>query len=210
MTTKHLDTSLATTFDPQSIRADSGSGLTTADALPTVAGAASTGRLRSVFSFPETVNEYAARSVAAGVVILAATTLVTGWHWLLVPLVYGFWARLLTGPTLSPLGQLATRVVVPGLRLPNVPTPGAPKRFAQGIGATLTTAALVAWLLGAVTVVQVLIAMLVLAASLEAVIGFCLGCYIFGQLMRVGVIPEGVCEDCADIWSRIERPVEQS
>lgn len=166
----------------------------------------STPLARSVFSFPETVNEYAARSVAAGVVILSAVTLATGWHWLLIPIVYGFWARLLTGPTLSPLGQFATRVAVPRLGLPNVPTPGAPKRFAQGIGATLTTAALIAWLAGATTVSTVLLVMLLVAASLEAFIGFCLGCYIFGHLMSIGVIPESVCEDCADIWRRIDRP----
>ena len=39
--------------------------------------------------------------------------------------------------------------------------------------------------------------------SLEAFAGFCLGCVIFGFLMRRGVIPETVCEDCADISRRI-------
>ena len=35
--------------------------------------------------------------------------------WVLVPLVYGFLARVLTGPRLSPLGQFVTRVVTPRL-----------------------------------------------------------------------------------------------
>lgn len=195
MTTNQVEYQLRTASDPAPIE------------VPTRVGHDDDpGLFRSVFSFPETVNEYAARSVATGVVVLAGVTLVTGWWWLLIPLVYGFWARLLTGPTLSPLGQFATRVAVPGLRLPDVPTPGAPKRFAQGIGAVLTTAALIAWLVGAGTVSTVLVIILLVAASLEAGIGFCLGCYIFGHLMRVGVIPESVCEDCADIWRRIERP----
>ena len=116
-----------------------------------------------------------------------------------------FWARFLTGPTLSPLGQFVTRVAVPTLRLPNVVTAGAPKRFAQGIGALLTSAALVTWLIGAATLSSVFVAMVMVAASLEAVIGFCLGCYIFGKLVNAGVIADDVCEDCADIWRRVDR-----
>lgn len=195
MTTKSVEPRLSTTSRPDVEGGDTGGG-----------GGAGPGRLRAVFSFPGTVNEYAARSVAVGVALLGVATLITGWRWLLIPLAYGFWARLLSGPTLSPLGQFVTRVVVPGLGLPDAPTPGAPKRFAQGIGATLTSAALIAWLLGAGTVSVVLVAMLVVAASLEAVIGFCLGCYVFGHLMGLGVVPESVCEDCADIWRRIDRP----
>jgi len=159
--------------------------------------------MREVFSFPRTVNEYAARSVAAGVVVLCATTLATGWHWLLVPLAYGFLARVLTGPTLSPLGQLATRVVVPGLGLPDRPTAGAPKRFAQAIGATLSTAALISWLAGSTLAANVFVAMILVAATLESALGFCLGCAIFARLMKAGVIPEDVCEDCADISRRL-------
>ncbi|MGH9271283.1 MAG: DUF4395 family protein, partial [Ilumatobacteraceae bacterium] len=56
------------------------------------------------------------------------------------PLALGFLARVLAGPTLSPLGQLATRVVAPRLGRPRL-VPGPPKRFAQSIGLALTTAA---------------------------------------------------------------------
>ena len=95
--------------------------------------------MSSVLGFPDPVNEKAARVVAGGVAILAVVTLVTGWQWLLVLLALGFLARVLTGPTLSPLGQLATRVVAPRPG-PPVLVPGPPKRFAQAIGLTLTTA----------------------------------------------------------------------
>jgi len=81
--------------------------------------------------------------------------------------------------------------------------PGPPKRFAQGIGATLTTVALVAWVAGAPTVADVLVGMLIVAATLESVFGLCLGCKAFALLMRVGVIPESVCPECADISKRI-------
>lgn len=40
------------------------------------------------------------------------------------------------------------------------------------------------------------------AAPLEAFLGLCLGCTTFGLLMRPGVIPEAVCEDCNDFWAR--------
>src|SRR5690606_39072731 len=71
-----------------------------------------------ILRFPHPVIEKAARTVAAGVVVLAVLVLATQWFWLLVPLAYGFVARVLTGPTLSPLGQLATRVVAPRLGEP--------------------------------------------------------------------------------------------
>src|ERR1700752_3261592 len=96
---------------------------------------------QELFSFPDPVNEKAARVVAAFVLATVVAILATGWYWLLVPLAYGFWARVLTGPTLSPLGRLAQRVIAPRLGPPK-PGPGPPKRFAQGMGAAMSSAAL--------------------------------------------------------------------
>lgn len=156
-----------------------------------------------VFSFPDEVNEVAARLVAAGVVAMTVAVLL-GAQWVLIPLAYGFIARVLTGPTLSPLGAFVTKVLVPGLPVSDRPVAGPPKRFAQLIGATLSTAALVAHFgFGATGLAMVLTVMITAAASLEAFAGFCLGCTIFGWLMRAGVIPESVCLDCADISRRI-------
>jgi hypothetical protein len=153
-----------------------------------------------LFAFPHPVNEKAARSVAGGVVVLAALTLATGWWWLTVPLALGFWARVLTGPTLSPLGQLATRAIAPRLGAPRYVS-GPPKRFAQGIGATITTLAAVFALAGDHTVAAVLLGLIIVAALLESALGLCLGCKAFGLLMRTGVIPSEVCAECADIWA---------
>src|SRR5690606_18703484 len=112
-------------------------------------------------------------------------------------------ARVLTGPKLSPLGLLATRVLVPALRLPERPVPGPPKRFAQGIGATLSvTAVILAFGFGLDIAAFVLVGMILVAALLESSIGSCLGCVAFGILMRLGVIPESVCESCVDITKR--------
>ena len=37
---------------------------------------------------------------------------------------------------------------------------------------------------------------------MESVIGFCVGCWLFGRLMRVGVIPATTCEACSDVQAR--------
>ncbi len=162
--------------------------------------------MRSLFRFPNPVDEISARLVAGGVVVLSATYVLTGWTLLVVVLALGFLARVLTGPTLSPLGQLVTRVVRPALAVEARPTPGPPKRFAQGIGATLSTLAAIAVLaLGAVGAAQVLVAMVTVAASLEAFLGLCLGCKAFALLMRAGLIPQDVCEECNDISARLAR-----
>ena len=157
-----------------------------------------------MLSFPRVINEKAARTVAAVVALTGAIALITGAHWLLIPLAYGFWARVLTGPRFSPLAQLATKVVAPRLGAPR-DVAGPPKRFAQGMGAAMTTLGVLALALGWTTVTAVMLGMLVTAAALEAGLGLCIGCRIFAVLMRAGVIPETVCVECADISGRLQR-----
>ncbi|HEX6235553.1 MAG TPA: DUF4395 domain-containing protein [Acidimicrobiales bacterium] len=156
--------------------------------------------MASIVGFPDPVNEVSARVVAAGVVVLAVATIVLDLPWLTVVIAYGFVARVVTGPTLSPLGQLATRVVTPRLGVEPRYVPGPPKRFAQGIGATFSvTAAVLAVGFGLVVPGYAVLGALIVAASLEAGLGFCLGCRIFALLMRARVIPQEVCERCADL-----------
>jgi Domain of unknown function (DUF4395) len=151
------------------------------------------------------VNEVAARVVAAGVVAQTSIYLLTGWTWVLLPLALGFVARVASGPRFSPLGQIATRAVAP--RFTPKLVAGPPKRFAQGIGATLSLAAVTAALLGASTAAFVAVAMIAAAATLEAVFAFCLGCHMFRILMSIGVIPDTVCADCNDISARLAQAV---
>ena len=161
-----------------------------------------------IFGFPNPVNEVAARVVAGGVLVLSVTTMLLailagpGWLWLTAVLAYGFVARVLTGPRLSPLGQLATRVVAPRIA-PAKPVPGPPKRFAQGMGAAIAlTAAVLHFGFGADTGALVVLGLVVIAATLESLFAFCIGCTIFAGLMRVGVIPDRICTECADITLR--------
>lgn len=159
--------------------------------------------MKGVFSFPNPVNDKAARTVAAVVLIEAIVTLASGWYWLTIPLAYGFWARVLTGPTLSPLGWLAMNVVGPRLG-ERVPVPGPPKRFAQGMGTLMSSLALLFGLiLGDHTAADVVLALFIPAAGLESIFGYCLGCRAFALLMRAGLIPAEVCPECADISGRL-------
>ncbi|PZS13202.1 MAG: DUF4395 domain-containing protein [Pseudonocardiales bacterium] len=158
---------------------------------------------RSVLGFPNPVNEAAARTVAAGVLALTVLTLALsttrghGWLWLTTPLAYGFVARVLTGPTLSPLGQLATRVVAPRIAHQKL-VAGPPKRFAQAMGATMSLAAVVLhWGFGLDVAALVLVGLIAVAATLESVFAFCVGCTAFAGLMRVGLVPAQTCAACA-------------
>jgi hypothetical protein len=156
--------------------------------------------MRGLFSFPNPVNETSARLVAGSVAVLSVVTVAFQQGWLLPVLTYGFLARALTGPTLSPLGLLATRVVTPRLHVAHRYSPGPSKRFAQAIGAAFTVTATLLWYVaGAHTAALVLIAVLAVFASLEAAIGLCLGCQAFYLGMRLGLVPPSVCEDCARV-----------
>lgn len=154
----------------------------------------------SIFSFPNPVNEVSARLVAGGVVLIALAAIIFAQPWIFVVLAYGFVARVLTGPTLSPVGQFVTRVLTPALPFDEKLVPGPPKRFAQAIGAVFSVTAAVLVIgfdqLGAASVV---LAVLALFATLESVFGICVGCKVFALLMRAGLIPAQVCESCNNI-----------
>jgi hypothetical protein len=159
--------------------------------------------VRQIISFPNPVDDHAARLVALGVVLMAVGTIVLDQPWMLLVIAYGFLARVLTGPTLSPLGRLVTRVVIPALGRPPKHVPGPPKRFAQGIGLVFSTTAVVLHFgFGATGAAYVVLGLLATAASLEAFLGFCCGCMIFAGLMHTGVISDDTCDACNDIWSR--------
>lgn len=158
--------------------------------------------VREAFAFPNPVNDYAARTTAGLVVVLAVVTVVANQWWLYALLAVGFALRVAGGPKYSPFGRLAVHVIVPKVVKREKLVPGPPKRFAQTIGLVLSSVALVLSLLGYGLAAQIAIGFLIAAATLESVFGFCLGCTIFGFLQRTGVIPDTVCEACNNIWDR--------
>lgn len=157
--------------------------------------------MQRIVGFPEFVNEKAARATAAVVGALGVVVLVTGWQWLIPVMAVGFAIRVLFGPQYSPISRFASAVIAPRLGAP-IKVAGAPKRFAQGVGLAFTVAASVAAWAGASGVAFALIAVLVLFAGLEAIFGFCAGCFVYGYLIRVGIAPEAACEACSDISLR--------
>ena len=159
--------------------------------------------MTKLLNFPTEVNDTSARIVATGAVLMAAGYAITGWAWLLLPLTYGFLARVASGPTFSPLARLATQVITPRLPGTHRIVPGPPKRFAQGIGALFSVTASVLFLLDLGSASRWVAAALAGPAFLEAAFGFCVGCKMFAGLMKIGVIPESVCVECSDISARL-------
>jgi hypothetical protein len=160
--------------------------------------------MRKLFSFPNPVNDISARIVASGVVLMAFIILAFRQYWVLIPLAYGFLARVASGPRFSPLGLFATKVLTPRIPTQGRLLPGPPKRFAQAIGATMSTAALIAYYgFGLEGLTLALIGGLMFAAFLEAAMGLCLGCVIFNGLIKLNLIPEKICLECADITRRL-------
>ena len=154
------------------------------------------------FPFPNPANETSARLVAAGVVLISTTFLLTNSTLVLVALAYGFAARVAAGPAFSPLALFVTRVVTPKLNFNHKFVPGPPKRFAQTIGLVFSSSALLLALLDFSLAAKLVITGLIFAALLESVFAICLGCIAFSYLMKLGAIPESVCDSCNDISLR--------
>jgi len=158
--------------------------------------------MKKLFSFPNPVNDASARTVAIGVVVMSLAALIFNQAWILIPLTYGFLARVATGPTLSPLGQFAVRVSGPRIKRWQKFVPGPPKRFAQAMGLAFSAAATLTWLLDTWSDARWILIPLILAASLEGFAGYCTGCTVFGWLIRAGLIPETICVECGDLSAR--------
>lgn len=159
------------------------------------------GLLKRIFAFPNPVNEYAARFTAGIVVVMALVAILTQWEWLVGVIAAGFILRLAFGPRISPAALLSVKVLAPRLGQPKL-VPGPPKRFAQGIGVLMSVAAFILLLADVPLAGWALMALLLVAASLESFIGLCLGCILFGVLVRRGLIPAGICDECANVSSR--------
>ncbi|WP_207453304.1 DUF4395 domain-containing protein [Desertivibrio insolitus] len=111
---------------------------------------------------------------AAGVVLLAV--LVASFAW-----------GAVAGVRRHPLGWVFRRFVRPLLAPPAELEDAAPPTFAQGVGLVVTGVGLVAALLGATTLAAVFAGLAFVAAFLNAVFGYCLGCQIYLLLARAGL-----------------------
>lgn len=148
----------------------------------------------SFFTFPERVNEYAARTVATVVATSTAVAFGFRWGWIFPILALGFVLRVGWGPKFSPLARFA--MFFADRVLGSKPVAGPPKRFAQGIGAICMIAASALWFAHFETAAWAVAGMVVVFATLEATIAFCMGCWIYARLQRAGIFPPDACVDC--------------
>ncbi|WP_270887597.1 DUF4395 domain-containing protein [Pedococcus sp. 5OH_020] len=152
--------------------------------------------------FPNIVDDISVRLVAAVVLVVAVVALAAHQWWLYPVLAVDFLLRSGWGPSASPFALLVQRFVRPRLNVGPRYTAGPPKRFASAVGAALTVVATALWLLGTSTPVLVIAVVMVVFPALESLAGICVGCIVFGWLMRLGVISESICVECADIGRR--------
>ncbi len=156
--------------------------------------------------FPRVVDDVSVRLVAAVVLVFTVLALAFGAWWLYLFLLLDFALRAGIGPQVSPVALVVTRWVRPRLSAAPRPTPGPPKRFAATIGLVMSAAIVTLWATGAAgPVLLVLGAIMVVFPALESLLGICAGCLLFSALMRVGLVPEEVCLECADISLRARR-----
>ena len=130
----------------------------------------------------EKVNNNVARLVAALVIINTVAALSLNLWWLLFIQLYDFAVRAADKRQLS-LFRYIGQHVANLLKLPVVAVDAAPKRFAAGVGLVFTLAIIAALLLNQFTAASVLAGILLLCAVLEALLAFCVGCYVYTFLV---------------------------
>ncbi len=128
------------------------------------------------------------RFAAAVTAILLAAALVLGPERGLVPLgvqLAAFAAGALLGVHRQPWGWAFRRFVRPRLAPPAELEDARPPRFAQAVGLGFAAVALAGALLGATPVFHVATGFALVAALLNAVFDFCLGCEVYLRVQRL-------------------------
>jgi hypothetical protein len=146
--------------------------------------------------FPDCVSEASVRAAAGQVFALILLAAVLRFPWLALLVAVDFALRVFAGPQWSFLSFTARKLLVPLFGIRGDQIPYAPKRFAAAIGLSLSAAAFVLALIAGAWVWIVPLAVLWLFSGLEAFLGFCAGCRIYGLLMRWHIVPEHDCPQC--------------
>lgn len=150
----------------------------------------------NVLDTPTKVNGGAVRIVALFTVVIGIGAAWSGSTWLAALLAVDFGLRALISPRYSPLARVA-RLVQPYSPFRGTPIFFAPKRFAARIGLVLSAAGALSMGLGAGTLGAVVLGVLGFFALLEGAFGFCVGCKIYGLLIRRGIVSGENCPDCS-------------
>lgn len=136
------------------------------------------------------VDQSALRFNQASIILLLVLAFVLNAAWLVA-----FVAAVMVVGTLWPEAGLFKQIYARGLKPAGLLKPDVidddpqPHLFAQGLGGIFLVLGAAALWLGAPVVGWSLAAMVIVLASLNLFLGFCLGCFIYYQLGRVGVKP---------------------
>ena len=108
--------------------------------------------------------------------------------WLLLFAFVMFLWGVVLGPAKHPYGLFFRAVIRRRLSAPKYLEPEAPPRFAQGVGLLVSGVGLVLHLAGVPYGLVAAAAAAFIAAFLNAAFGLCLGCELYGVLLRLGLI----------------------
>jgi len=117
--------------------------------------------------------------------VVLAVVLVTASVWLLAVQAAVFAAGSVLGLRYSPYGLLYRWLVRPRLGPPAELEPEAPPRFAQGVGLVFAVTGLAGYAAGLTWLGAAATAAALVAAFLNAVFGFCLGCEMYLLIRRI-------------------------
>lgn len=118
--------------------------------------------------------------------VVLAIVLVTQSGWLLFAQTLVFAVGALAGLRYAPYGLIYRNLVQPRLGPPSRTEAEAPPRFSQGVGMVFAAAGTLGFAFGAPVVGLIFAAFAFIAAFLNAVFDYCLGCqmYLFLQRFR--------------------------
>ena len=116
--------------------------------------------------------------------VVLGVVLVTSSVWLLAAQAVVFAAGSVFGLRYSPYGLLYRRLIRPRLGPPAELEPEAPPRFAQGVGLAFAVAGVAGYAAGLTWLGAAATAAALVAAFLNAVFGFCLGCEMYLLIRR--------------------------
>jgi hypothetical protein len=115
-----------------------------------------------------------AGATTAAFILLALITLLFAW-------------ATIAGIQKHPYGLLFKAVVRPRLAPPAELEDPIPPTFAQGVGLFVTLVGIVLFLIGVTLALPIAAAFAFVAAFLNSVFGYCLGCQIYLLLSRIGI-----------------------
>jgi hypothetical protein len=133
-------------------------------------------------------------------VAVLAVVLVTQNMWLLVFQTVVFAIGALAGLRYAPYGLIYRWLVRPRLGPPAHTEAEAPPRFAQGVGAVFALGGVIGFAAGSTVVGLVFTALALVAAFLNAVFDFCLGCQVYLFIKRTRPSPQPTASSDREVY----------